>query len=164
MKSHFIILIAVAHIVLASTLSAHGTGAAGLMEPGPTLAAVEAPVSMIRKVLEDQEKAWNDGDLEGYMSAYWKSEETVFLSGDSVMRGWQTVLNRYRRGYPDRASMGKLAFTDLDFKLLGRDAAVVFGRWQLTREKDPARGMFTLIFRKIGKDWRIIHDHTSLSD
>ena len=115
----------------------------------------------VRAVLDAQVAAWNRGDIEGFMDGYWRSDETVFVSGDTVTHGWQTVLDRYKKGYDSREKMGQLAFSDLDIKLLGKDTAVALGRWQLTRAKDTPHGRFTLIFRKTKAGWRIIHDHTS---
>jgi len=54
-------------------------------------------ITAIRTVLKAQSEAWNRGDIEGYMAGYWRSPETVFISGDSVTRGWQTVLERYKK-------------------------------------------------------------------
>jgi ketosteroid isomerase-like protein len=115
----------------------------------------------IRAVLEAQVAAWNRGDIPGFMDGYWRSEETVFISGDSVTRGWQATLDRYKKGYDTREKMGALAFSDLDIKLIDKKNAVVIGRWALQREKDNPRGRFTLIFRKFKEGWRIVHDHTS---
>jgi ketosteroid isomerase-like protein len=78
-----------------------------------------------------------------------------------VIHGWQTVLDRYVKKYPDRAAMGTLTFSDLDIAMLSPDAAVVLGRWRLKRAQDEPNGVFTLIFRKTADGWRIVHDHTS---
>jgi uncharacterized protein (TIGR02246 family) len=115
----------------------------------------------IRAVIEAQAAAWNHGDIEGFMDGYARSDSTVFVSGDSVTRGWQTVLDRYKKGYDTREKMGTLEFTDLEITVLGKDVAVADGRWKLTRAADTPHGRFTLIFRRTGKNWRIIHDHTS---
>jgi len=115
----------------------------------------------IRAVMDAQAAAWNRGDIEGFMDGYWKSNETLFLSGDSVTRGWQTVLDRYKRNYDPREKMGTLAFTELEVRPLSDEMAIVIGRWQLTREKDTPQGRFTLIFRRLPEGWRITHDHTS---
>jgi uncharacterized protein (TIGR02246 family) len=115
----------------------------------------------IRAVLEAQAAAWNRGDIEGYMDGYARSDSIVFVSGDNVTRGWQTVLERYKKSYDTREKMGTLEFSDLEIKVLGKDVGVVHGRWQLTRAADKPHGRFTLIFRRTGKNWRIIHDHTS---
>jgi beta-aspartyl-peptidase (threonine type) len=78
-----------------------------------------------------------------------------------VTRGWQPVLERYKAHYDTRAKMGTLAFTELEFKPLGDAYILASGRWQLTRKEDSPHGRFTLIFRRTGRGWRIIHDHTS---
>ena len=115
----------------------------------------------IRAVLQAQSEAWNRGDIEGYMVGYRRSNETVFISGDSLTRGWQTVLDRYKKNYDSREKMGMLTFSDLEITPIGNDAAVVIGRWHLQRAKDQPHGRFTLIFRKTKQGWRIVHDHTS---
>lgn len=123
--------------------------------------AGEPVVAEIRAVIQAQEAAWNRGDLEAFMSGYARSEKTIFVSGDEVTRGWQTVLDRYKAKYSDREKMGRLSFSDLEITLLGPDAAVVLGRWELKRAKDNPRGRFTLIFRHGAEGWRIVQDHTS---
>lgn len=122
----------------------------------------------IRAVLDAQVAAWNRGDIEGFMDGYWKSEKTTFLSTSGVSRGWQALLDCYKRGYPDKKTMGTLAFSELEINLLGRDAAFIIGRWALEREKDgkPDRpgGVFTLVARKFPEGWRIVSDHTSSAE
>jgi ketosteroid isomerase-like protein len=114
----------------------------------------------IRVVLEAQRDAWNRGDIEGYMDGYARSPETVFISGDSLTRGWQTVLDRYKKNYDSREKMGTLTFSEVEIKVLSKDAAVVFGRWQLQAPNQP-HGRFTLLFRRTKAGWKIVHDHTS---
>ena len=121
----------------------------------------DATATAIRAVLQAQSEAWNHGDIEGYMAGYWRSSETVFISGDSLTRGWQTVLDRYKKNYDSREKMGMLTFSDLEITPIGNDAAVVIGRWHLQRSKDEPHGRFTLIFRRTKQGWRIVHDHTS---
>lgn len=115
----------------------------------------------VRAVLDAQVEAWNRGDIEGFMRGYWQSPETVFVSGDTVTRGWQTVLDRYKKGYDSREKMGVLTFSELEIKPLGKDSAMVLGRWQLQRTQDSPHGRFTLLFRRLREGWRIVLDHTS---
>jgi ketosteroid isomerase-like protein len=117
--------------------------------------------SEIRAVLSAQQEAWNRGDVEEFMNGYWRSEETVFVSGDDVSRGWQKVLDRYKKNYSDRTKMGTLTFSDLEITPLSDESAVVLGRWKLERRKDQPHGRFTLIFRRFPDGWKIVHDHTS---
>ncbi len=118
-------------------------------------------IAAVRAVLEAQRDAWNRGDVEGYMDGYARSEDTVFVSGDNVTRGWQIVLERYKKNYNSREKMGTLTFSDLEITPVGNDAAIVLGRWHLQRTKDEPHGRFTLILRRTKQGWKIIHDHTS---
>ena len=118
-------------------------------------------VAAIRAVLEAQAAAWNRGDVETYMDGYARSADTVFVSGDRVTRGWQTVLERYKKTYDSREKMGVLTFSDLEITMISKDAAIVLGRWHLQRSQDEPHGRFTLVFRKTNAGWKIIHDHTS---
>jgi ketosteroid isomerase-like protein len=118
-------------------------------------------LAAVRAVIEAQAAAWNRGDIEGYMAGYAKEDATTFVSGDTLTRGWQTVLDRYKQRYDSRAKMGTLAFSELELKPLGPFYVMAAGRWQLTRESDTPHGRFTLIFRRTTDGWRIVHDHTS---
>lgn len=115
----------------------------------------------IRTVMEDQAAAWNRGDIDGFMAGYWRSEKLTFISGADVTRGWQQTLDNYKKGYNTKEKMGFLTFSELEFTILSKDAAVVLGSWGLKREKDNPHGKFTLTFRKFKEGWRIVMDHTS---
>ncbi len=115
----------------------------------------------IRAVLDAQAAAWNRGDVEGYMDGYDRSPNTEFVGGDSITRGWQDVLDRYKKKYDTREKMGTLTFTDLEINILSGNAALVLGRWRLKRTSDEPHGTFTLLFRKTKAGWRIVHDHSS---
>ena len=123
--------------------------------------ADQKSIAAIKAVLEAQRDAWNKGDIEGYMQGYDNSDNTIFVSGDNVTRGWNTVLGRYKKSYGTREKMGQLEFSDLEITLLSKDSAVVLGRWLLKRSADEPHGRFTLVFKKTKAGWRIIHDHTS---
>ena len=85
----------------------------------------------IRAVLDAQRDAWNKGDIEGFMDGYDRSDNTVFVSGDNVTRGWKTVLERYKKNYDTPEKMGQLTFSDLEVNMLSKDTAVVIGKWHL---------------------------------
>jgi len=117
----------------------------------------------IKGVLIQQASEWNEGDLEGYMFGYIKSDSLRFASGGTVSFGWDTTLARYKRGYPDKSIMGHLTFSRIDVNIISDNAALAFGQWELVRENDKPWGLFTLLFRKTDLGWRIVHDHTSSS-
>ena len=118
----------------------------------------------IRAVLDAQVRAWNAGDLRGFMEGYARSDRTRFQSGGDVSLGWQTVFDRYQKRYGDRTSMGVLKFSEVDVTVLDPKAALVLGRWRLERAQDAPSGLFTLLFRRTSSGWRIVHDHTSAAD
>jgi ketosteroid isomerase-like protein len=129
---------------------------------GPKLNKQDEKIAAaVRAVLDAQVLAWNRGDIEGFMDGYARSNETVFVSGDKVTHGWQTVLDNYKKGYNTREKMGQLAFSELQITPLSKTSAVALGRWQLTRAQDSPHGRFTLILRRTNAGWRIVHDHTS---
>jgi len=116
----------------------------------------------IRTVLKAQQAAWNRGDVEAFLIGYWQSPELTFSGSNGVSRGWDGVLARYKKNYPDRESMGELDFSDLEFRFLGANAALVLGKWHLKRETaGDIGGVFTLVWQKFPEGWKIIHDHTS---
>lgn len=115
----------------------------------------------IRKVMDEQVAAWNNGDIDGFMKGYWNSPEMTFVSGTNVTKGWQPTLERYKKGYDSKAKMGVLTFSELEITILGKNSAVVLGKWSLKRDADNPNGLFTLTFRKLKEGWRIILDHTS---
>jgi len=122
------------------------------------------PVTMeaaIKDVLTTQQKAWNEGNIDVFMEHYWKSDELTFSSEGKTTRGWNSTLTRYRERYPTPEKMGRLTFDGLEIKPLGSSAALVLGKWNLEREKEPVGGNFSLVVRKIDGRWLIVHDHTS---
>jgi len=118
-------------------------------------------VAEIQSVLTAQQNAWNRGDIDAFLNGYAPSASTVFVSEDQVTRGWETVKERYRAKYSDRAKMGTLSFSEIEVTMLSPDAAVVLGGWWLKRANDEPHGRFTLIFKRLPEGWRIVHDHTS---
>ena len=122
--------------------------------------ANEAP-DAIRAVLTAQQTAWNHGDIPTFLEGYWRSPELTFSGTNGIVRGYQGVLERYQKAYPDKQAMGELQFAGLEIRMLGPDSAMVLGHWQLTRRLGDVGGVFTLIFQRFPAGWRIIHDHTS---
>lgn len=123
--------------------------------------AIAQDVEAIRDVLNKQRTAWNNGDIEGYMQYYWKSDSLLFVGRRGPTYGWQNTLDNYKKGYPDKAAMGRLSFNIIKVELLSNNNAFVLGGWQLQRDADKPAGYFTLWFRKIDGQWKIVADHSS---
>ncbi len=115
----------------------------------------------IRKILDAQQSAWNQGNVDAFLEGCWHSPDLTFSGSGGIARGWDGVLARYKKNYPDRAAMGRLDFSDLEFRSLGKDAALVLGHWHLSRAQGDVGGVFSLVWQRFPEGWRIIHDHTS---
>ncbi len=131
----------------------------------PVLAqdSADASRAAIRKVIEEQQAAWNRHDLEGFMAGYWNSPELTFFSGGHESKGWQAALDRYKKNYQSAGhEMGKLEFANLRIEILGPEAAFARGEFHLTMTdgKTP-HGLFTLVFRRFPDGWKIVHDHSA---
>jgi hypothetical protein len=120
-----------------------------------------ADEKQIRKILDEQTKAWNAGDVEGFMQGYWKNDSLMFIGNSGITYGWTNTLNNYKQSYPDKAAMGKLLFTLIDFKNISPLYYHVTGKWQLERIAGNLSGYYTLLFKKINGHWVIVADHSS---
>ena len=117
----------------------------------------------VKKVLDDQVKAWNRRDLDEFVKGYLNSPDITFV-GKTVSRGYQGVLDRYRANYGDKQRMGTLRFDEVEVKMLGKDHALILGKFALDRTAaggGPASGRYSLVARKTKDGWKLIHDHTS---
>jgi ketosteroid isomerase-like protein len=148
-----------------TTPTADRNGAGAPADPGlpgiPSSEPQADPSDAIRAVLGAQQADWNRGDLSGFLEGYWNSPQLTFAGSEGIVRGYGGLLERYRKTYPDKPTMGELEFSGLEVETLCGDAALVRGHWHLRRSKGDAGGVFTLIFRRFPTGWRIVHDHTS---
>jgi len=128
-------------------------------------AAAAAPADEVRALLGFQQDAWNRADIDAFMTGYWHDDSIRFAGGDAFRYGWQATIDRYRKTYPDAATMGRLDFDLLEVRELSPMVVYVFGKWRLTRAQDAAgkapHGLFTLIVEKKDGAWVITRDHTS---
>ena len=115
----------------------------------------------IRKILDQQIKSWNQGDIEGFMSGYWKNDSLLFLGKSGINWGWQNALAHYKTSYPDKVAMGQLSYHIIQVRRLSPEYYFVVGQWMLTRRIGNLSGFYNLLFRKIGGQWFIVADHSS---
>jgi len=115
---------------------------------------------LIVKTMRQQEKDWNNGDIENFMEGYWKSDSLMFVSKRGIKYGWETTLENYKKSYPNKAAMGKLQFEILTLEV-NKKTAYTLGKWELERKVDTLSGYYTLFWKKIEGKWLITIDHTS---
>ncbi len=118
----------------------------------------------IKKILIQQQDDWNNGNIDAFMKAYWKSDKLQFGGANGITWGWQKTLDGYKKSYPDKTATGKLTFQIKDITQHSRKVVSLTGSWELEREKDQPGGHFLLIWRKIKGEWKIVADHTSAKE
>ena len=115
----------------------------------------------IRRMLAAQVVKWNEGNVASYMKGYWESDSLVFIGKSGPTYGYIPTLERYKKGYPDAAHMGKLTSTILSMQQLSPNYYFVIGKWELKREAGDVGGSYTLLIKKINGEWVIVCDHSS---
>lgn len=104
-------------------------------------------------------------DAATVMALYWNSPQlSLFNNNGTVTRSWEQARNN-RESLYSKVSDVKLDVRDVRVKTLGPTAAVVTCLWEQTQTADGqpehATGRLTLVYQKIGADWKIVHTHTS---
>ncbi len=115
----------------------------------------------IIKMLQAQETAWNNGNLDDFMKGYWQNDSLLFIGKNGPKYGYSTTLDNYKKGYPDTVRMGKFTSTILSLKKLSKEYYFVVGKWYLKRSIGDVSGHYTLLIRKINGEWVIVADHSS---
>ena len=117
-------------------------------------------VLTVKKNMKEQETAWNQGDIPGFMKHYWNNDSLKFIGSKGITYGWKNTLDNYIKGYPTKEAMGILKFTLVETTQLSKTSIYVIGKWELAKEK-AVGGYFTLLWKKIDGNWVIVADHTS---
>lgn len=122
------------------------------------MSTIEQDHREIMAILNQQERDWNNNDLEGFMKGYWKSDSLYFYSGKKLKSGWQTTLDSYLKSYPDKSYSGTLKFNIVKISAITTNSYFVMGEYNLTRNMGNATGTFMIIFKRIDGEWKIIAD------
>jgi ketosteroid isomerase-like protein len=143
-------------VILLLTISSFGQKAAGVkIDPAKGVHdAFDRLIDGIKEV-----------DVDKVMSVYDKSPGLlIFNHNGTATIGWDNVKENVTRSYAKLSNV-TLDITGLNIKMLGRTAAYVTCKWRQSQENDGklenASGRMTLIFKLVGKDWKIAHRHTS---
>jgi ketosteroid isomerase-like protein len=88
----------------------------------------------------------------------------LFNNNGTVTRGWDQMRKNRESSYADVQDV-KLDVRDVSITMLGRDGAMVSCLWTQSQTykgtPETATGRMTLVFKRVGKDWKAIHLHTS---
>ena len=127
--------------------------------PGPRLG--RADDADIRRQLQSTADAWNRADLAGHVAPY--ADSAAFMTGRGPMIGREKIESSLRRGFwRDGKPLQTLRYEHVSVRALGRDHALVTGRFVLTGGgREDASGWFSLVWERGPGGWREIHDHSS---
>jgi ketosteroid isomerase-like protein len=104
-------------------------------------------------------------DAKAVANVYLNSPRLIlFNNNGTVTRGWEQMRKNRESSYADVKDV-KLEVRDVSITMLGRDGAVVTCLWTQSQTykgtPETATGRMTLVFKRVGKDWKAIHLHTS---
>lgn len=130
-----------------------------------TAAATSADEKAVKTAFEDLLNGIRNSNVDAVTGAYWKSPQTVYFNNNgSITNGWENDRKNRESRYP-RISNVKLEIFQQRITMLGREGALVTCQWKQTQDfegnNESAAGRMTLVFKKFGKEWKIIHLHTS---
>ncbi len=113
------------------------------------------------KIIEGVKRA----NVDMATSGYWKSPALILFNyNGSVTRGWDQMRKNRELSYPEITDV-KLEVHDKHVIMLGRDGAVVMCLWTQSQtykgQPDSASGRMTLVFKRVGNEWKAVHLHTS---
>ncbi len=123
-----------------------------------------AEANAVRAVLDKQVVDWNSGDIESFATGYKNSPDILFM-GSKISRGYDQMLNTYRKGYGTKEKMGTLSFANLEVQPLDTQFATVTGNFHLERTEaggGNVDGYFLLVVEKTPTGWKIVRDSTTV--
>jgi ketosteroid isomerase-like protein len=123
-----------------------------------------AEANAVRAVLDKQVVDWNSGDIESFATGYKNSPDILFM-GSKISRGYDQMLNTYRKGYGTKEKMGTLSFANLEVQPLDTQFATVTGNFHLERTEaggGNVDGYFLLVVEKTPAGWKIVRDSTTV--
>lgn len=125
--------------------------------------AKPAEKDAILAMLNKQAVDWNRGDLEAFATGYKNSPDILFM-GRTIRRGYDQMLEGYRKSFPTKDAMGTLTFSNLEVQPLDEHFATVTGRFHLERTAaggGNAGGYYLLVVEKTPSGWKIVRDDTT---
>ncbi|MBT8309570.1 MAG: nuclear transport factor 2 family protein [Flavobacteriaceae bacterium] len=133
-------------------------------ETNLTETQIKKDTEAIKAVLHQQAKDWSDASIEAFMEGYQKTPDLLFVGKSGITKGWQETMKRYKSSYPTKDHTGQLTFDVLEVQPIHTQAYLLVGEFHLKRKVGNANGIFTLVFKQIDNQWKVISDHTSAYD
>jgi len=123
------------------------------------------PTKGVREAFDSLIEGIKQVDAGKVAAAYEKSDRLlIFNNNGSATIGWENVKNNVESAYAKVTNV-TIDVTGLRVEMLGKTAAYVSCKFKQTQENDgkleSSSGRISLVYRLIGKEWKIVHRHTS---
>ena len=104
--------------------------------------------------------AWNNGDLEKAMSYYWNSPEMLWVSKAGITKGYQPVLDEFKKDFADKSKMGVYTYESLHLEKLSGSCVYFVVRWKIVLNGQKIMGgISSQVWKKIASAWVIVAEH-----
>lgn len=114
----------------------------------------------VETMLDRMAEAWNDGDLDGVMSFYADAASTTLVTPEGPVFGRDAIRAVYAPWFDTGARRPRVRFEEIQVRTLPPLVGIVTGRRVVrSTSLDSGAGWFTLVVRRVGDGWRIVHDH-----
>jgi uncharacterized protein (TIGR02246 family) len=138
--------------------------------PARTRRAAQSPgeaaqLRAVREAFDSLVDGIRRADAEAVAKLFWNSPQlAIFNNNGTVTKSWEQARSNRESLYA-KVSDVKLDVRDVRVKTLGPSGALVTCLWEQsqTAEGQPERatGRLTIVYQKLGAEWKIVHTHTS---
>ena len=114
----------------------------------------------ILEVMRLEEKYWNAGDIDGYVSLYAPSDSTRMILSKGAAYGKDSILAFYKRYWP-KEKMGKLVLDGERMERLSKKYYYVTGYFHVSYPDGKIiNGRYSGLMKKIKGKWYLYTDHS----
>jgi uncharacterized protein (TIGR02246 family) len=157
--------------LISVTIGAALLGTAAMVVTNPSANARPTPARQpasadvraeIVRMMDSSAAAWNRGDLDGFVSVYAPDTTTTFIGSRGILRGRAAIRGAYAPRFAPGGTRDSLSFEQLEIDELAPNVVNTIAYYRLMRgDSTTSYGPTSLVMRKIGGQWMIIHDHSS---
>jgi uncharacterized protein (TIGR02246 family) len=156
-------------VVLSASAFAQGVSIEQPTPPRPRprqpAAGDAAQARAVREAFDSLVDGIRRADAAAVAKLYWNSPQlTVFNNNGTVTKSYEQARSNRESLYA-KVSDVKLDVRDVRVKTLGPSGALVTCLWDQSQTTDGqpehATGRLSIVYQKVGADWKIVHTHTS---
>lgn len=120
------------------------------------------PEAAIQHELDAMLEAWNRDDLDAHIAAY--ADSATWTTATGLLYGKAAIRAALVKGFQREGKLlGDLSFGKSEFRRLSDDVMMTNGSFRVTNlpSGKDINGQSTLLWKRVGGRWLIVHDHSS---